>query len=105
MAVTAQAVSLMSFSDCSIDEWLLSTLQMRGPQTLTDLSNSIPDAQRTPLFLAVDRLSRSGDIVVGCPTCGDYMISARHQVIAKGASNHSAHDVELNGCIKEDTRD
>lgn len=59
----------------SIDERILDSLRTDGTQTLDHLSHAWPAEGWAPLFLAIDRLSRVGKIVIGPPKNGDYLVS------------------------------
>lgn len=60
-----------------VDEWLLENLRWNGAQTLDHLSRLFPKSEEARLLFAVDRLSRSGKVVISPPQGGDYLISAR----------------------------
>jgi hypothetical protein len=60
----------------SMDEWVLSILQEHGTQTLDRLGALLPHVNWAQLFLAIDRLSRSGHIALWSPGFGDYLITA-----------------------------
>lgn len=60
----------------SIDEWVLSALHQHGTQTLDQMSKLLPEINWAQLFLAIDRLSRSGKISLWSPGFGDYLITA-----------------------------
>ena len=60
----------------SIDEWITSVLVQHGTQTLDDLGKLLPDVNWAQLFLAIDRLSRSGKISLWSPGFGNYLITA-----------------------------
>jgi hypothetical protein len=59
----------------SMDAWILDSLRRDGTQSLDRLSHAWPAEGWTPLFLAIDRLSRVGKIVIGPPKNGDYLVS------------------------------
>jgi hypothetical protein len=59
----------------SIDEWVLGALQQHGTQTLDQMGTLLPETNWAQLFLAVDRLSRSGKISLWSPGFGDYLIT------------------------------
>ena len=59
----------------SIDEWVLGALQQYGTQTLDQMGTLLPETNWGQLFLAVDRLSRSGKISLWSPGFGDYLIT------------------------------
>lgn len=65
-------------------EWLVDVLERNGPQTLDALGASTPSAGWAQLFLAVDRLSRSGSITLRSVGRGTYLVSLARQ--RKGAS-------------------
>jgi hypothetical protein len=58
-----------------IDERILDSLRTDGTQTLDRLSHAWPAEGWAPVFLAIDRLSRVGKIVIGPPKNGDYLVS------------------------------
>ena len=60
-------------------EWLVDILQRNGPQTLDALGTSTPSASWAQLFLAVDRLSRSGSITLRSVGRGTYLVSLARQ--------------------------
>jgi hypothetical protein len=60
----------------SIDDWLLSALQQHGTQTLDQIGTLLPEANWAQVFLAIDRLSRSGKIALWSPGFGERLISA-----------------------------
>lgn len=45
-----------------VEERLLDELKMRGVQTIEQLASSLPTVSWAQVFLAVDRLSRSGSV-------------------------------------------
>jgi hypothetical protein len=61
----------------SIEEWVIATIRERGPHTLDQLGALLPQANWSQLLLAVDRLSRHGDISVRMHSRGDYLIAVR----------------------------
>jgi hypothetical protein len=66
----------------SVEEWVLGTLQEGGPQTLDQLAESLPEANWAQLLLAIDRLSRHGDISMRSHPPGDYLIALQPSVPA-----------------------
>jgi hypothetical protein len=64
----------------SLDEWVIAVLQQRGTQTLDQLGKLLPEANWAQLFLAIDRLSRSGKISLWSPGFGDYLITVNHGI-------------------------
>lgn len=61
-------------SHLSTDERLLMALQETGPQTIDDLC-SLPGMGWSQVFLAIDRLSRSGRICLGLVDGRHYRVS------------------------------
>ena len=59
----------------SVEDWLVGALRERGPQTLEELGSCLPQTNWTQLLLAIDRLSRRGDITMRLHSQGDYLIS------------------------------
>jgi len=59
----------------SIDEWLLSVLHQQGTQTLDHIGTLLPDVNWAHLFVAIDRLNRTGDISLWSPGFGDYHLT------------------------------
>ena len=59
----------------SVEEWVLGTLGERGPQTLDQLGASLPEANWAQLLLAIDRLTRQGEISMRIHSHGDYLIA------------------------------
>jgi hypothetical protein len=57
----------------SMEEWLLDALQRHGMQTLDQLGLLLPAGNWAQLFLALDRLSRSGSIVLWSNGRGEYL--------------------------------
>ena len=68
---TVKSVSLQEWP--SMEEWLLETLQRHGMQTLDQLGLLLPAGNWAQLFLALDRLSRSGSIVLWSNGRGEYL--------------------------------
>jgi hypothetical protein len=66
----------------SIDEWVVGLLQKKGAQTLDQLAGSLPEVNWAQLFLAVDRLSRSGKVLLCHGQRGDYIISLKEADVA-----------------------
>jgi hypothetical protein len=63
----------------SIDEWILGVLQQHGTQTLDQIGKLLPEVNWAQLFLAIDRLSRSGQISLWSPGFGDYLITVNQR--------------------------
>lgn len=59
----------------SVDEWVIGVLRQHGTQTLDQLGRLLPEANWAQLFLAIDRLSRTGAVTLWSPGFGDYLIS------------------------------
>jgi hypothetical protein len=59
----------------SVDEYILGLLRRKGAQTLDHLGQSLPNVNWARLFLAIDRLSRAGQIAIAPPQDGDYLVS------------------------------
>jgi hypothetical protein len=57
----------------SIEEWVLDVLEREGMQTLDQLGLLLPSGNWARLFLALDRMSRSGRIVLWSNGRGDYL--------------------------------
>ena len=57
----------------SIEEWVLDVLEREGMQTLDQLGLLVPSGNWARLFLALDRMSRSGRIVLWSNGRGDYL--------------------------------
>jgi hypothetical protein len=49
----------------SVEEWVVGTLREKGPQTLDQLGEALPQANWAQLLFAIDRLSRRRDITCG----------------------------------------
>lgn len=65
----------------SIEEWVLGVLRERGTQTLDQLGGLLPEVNWAQLFLAIDRLSRSGKISMRNIGPGDYFLSINNHGI------------------------
>jgi hypothetical protein len=59
----------------SVDEWILGLLEKKGAQTLDQLADSLPEVNWAQFFLAIDRLRRSGKVMLWHRQPGDYLIS------------------------------
>jgi len=59
----------------SVEEWVLASLRARGSQTLDQLGSALPETNWAQLFLAIDRLSRSGLVTLRPARQGDYLVS------------------------------
>ena len=63
----------------SIDERVVRVLQRHGTQTLDHIGTLLPDVTWPRLFLAIDRLSRSGKISLWSTGFGDYFMTAKRR--------------------------
>jgi len=63
----------------SLDEWVLAVLREHGTQTLDNLAMLLRPVNWGRLFLAVDRLSRSGKVALWSPGFGEYFITAKQE--------------------------
>jgi hypothetical protein len=59
----------------SLDEWIIGQLEQRGFQALEQLAASLRPVNWSELFLALDRLNRSGKIVLWPASNGDVVLS------------------------------
>ena len=59
----------------SLDEWILGALQRRRSQTIDQLAVSLGDVNWSEFFLAIDRLTRSGVILLWPSPIGDAVLS------------------------------
>lgn len=57
----------------SVEEWVLDVLEREGMQTLDQLGLLLPSENWARLFLALDRMSRSGRIALWSNGRGDYL--------------------------------
>jgi hypothetical protein len=57
----------------SMEEWVLDVLEREGVQTLDQLGLLLPSGNWARLFLALDRMSRSGCIALWSNGRGDYL--------------------------------
>jgi hypothetical protein len=63
----------------SMEEWVLEILRQRRLHTLDQLGLLLPAANWAQLFLAVDRLSRSGAITLRKNGQGEYLLSLKRR--------------------------
>ena len=80
MNATVQERTAQAHERPSLDEWVIAVLQQRGTQTLDQLGKLLPEANWAQLFLAIDRLSRSGKISLWSPGFGDYLITVNNGI-------------------------
>jgi hypothetical protein len=73
--VSVREESNVAVESRSMDEWILDALRTDGTQTLDCLSHAWPAEGWAPLFLAIDRLSRAGKIIIRHPKNGGYLVS------------------------------
>jgi hypothetical protein len=59
----------------SLDEWILGALQRRRSQTIDQLAVSLVDVNWSEFFLAIDRLTKSGVILLWPSPIGDAVLS------------------------------
>jgi hypothetical protein len=59
----------------SLDEWILGALQRRRSQTIDQLAVSLGDVNWSEFFLAIDRLTKSGVILLWPSPIGDAVLS------------------------------
>lgn len=75
-----KAAETLALRDCSsMEEWLLNVLEHQGMQTLDQLGLLLPAGNWAQLFLALDRLSRSGNIVLWSNGRGEYLAKVKDQ--------------------------
>ncbi|MGH8712156.1 MAG: hypothetical protein ACREVA_12750, partial [Burkholderiales bacterium] len=74
MEVTMNTTGQECDKRCSTDERLLSALRGEGPQTIEMLA-SLPGLSWPQVFMAVDRLSRSGAVSLRPTGRGEYQVS------------------------------
>ena len=74
MEVNMSAMTLEIDNSLSTDEQLLAILREVGPRTIEELS-SLPGMSWPPVFLALDRLSRSGAVSLRPTGRGEYQVS------------------------------
>lgn len=72
-ALLGECVSSSIEEQPSIEEWVLDVLEREGMQTLDQLGLLLPAGNWARLFLALDRMSRSGRIVLWSNGRGDYL--------------------------------
>lgn len=63
----------------SIEDWILNIVNARGAVTLDQFGEFVSSASWASAFLAVDRLSRSGEMTLRRIKNGDYQISSRYR--------------------------
>lgn len=68
----------------AIETDVLKLLQQQGAQTLDQLEIELNHIGSAQLLFAIDRLSRSGIIVIGRPKNGDYLVWIPPQSPAQG---------------------
>ena len=62
----------------SLEEWVLQVLEREGMQTLDQLGLRLPSGNWARLFLALDRMSRSGRLALWSTGRGDYLAKLKH---------------------------
>ena len=58
-----------------VEQRIVATLHAGGTKTLEQLAAELPDVSWPQVFLAIDRLSRSGRVVLHRTSRGDYQAS------------------------------
>jgi hypothetical protein len=61
----------------SIDEWIVGTLQLRGSFTIEQMAAPLGQVNWSEFFLAIDRLSREGQILLWPSAAGDVILSLK----------------------------
>ena len=61
----------------SIDEWIVGTLKQRGSVTLEQVAAPLGQVNWSEVFLAIDRLSRGGRILLWPSSAGDLVLSLK----------------------------
>ena len=61
----------------SVDEWIVNILRTEGPQTMDQLTKALPATNWAQSFLALDRLSRQGEVRLWPPQHGSYLVSLK----------------------------
>ena len=61
----------------SIEQWVLDVLEREGMQTLDQLGSLLPSGNWARLFLALDRMSRSGRIALWSNGRGEYLAKVK----------------------------
>lgn len=69
------AISNDVSTSLSTDELLLEALRGMGPQTIESLCSSLPNMTWSQVFLAVDRLSRAGVVLLQPVQRCEYQVS------------------------------
>ncbi len=65
----------------SAEERVLEVLRASGEKTMEQLTASLPDVSWTQMFLAIDRLSRSGKVILRRTAPGDYRASLNRAAV------------------------
>lgn len=68
--------SILLSEQQSIDARILEILEEQGAQSLDHLDRNLSDIGSARLLFAIDRLSRTGQILIGPPSNGEYLVSA-----------------------------
>lgn len=63
----------------SVDEWVLGAVHENGTLTLDQIGKLLSQVSWAQLFLAIDRLSRTGQISLWSPRGGDYLITVNRR--------------------------
>ncbi len=60
-----------------VDGRILEVLRLKGPQTMESVMRALPDVTWAQVFSSVDRLSRSGKVILQQTPYRDYLIGLR----------------------------
>lgn len=63
-----------------IDNHILQLLREHGAQMLDQLDKILPDVGSARVLFAIDRLSRTGQVSIGLPANGEYLVSATPRI-------------------------
>jgi hypothetical protein len=59
----------------SLDEWILGALNRRRSQTVDQLATCLGDVNWSEFFLAIDRLTKSGSVLIWPSPVGDAVLA------------------------------
>lgn len=74
---TPKAFDTITIDRPSVDEWIINILRTEGAQTMDQLAHALPATNWAPFFLALDRLSRTGEVCLWPPQNGSYLVSLK----------------------------
>ncbi len=63
----------------TVERAILQDLERRGPCTMDELAQRLPDSSWNQVFSGVDQLSRSGQLTLRHPTTFEYMVLLNSQ--------------------------